>query len=199
MFGQIITGDSARTSGATAANLWGRTHIRSDTAVFRGVPLPTWNGSVANTIEFGAFRLYGLVSWEKGARFFNSDRPYSIRFSTGDEYLSTFDFSGATPVKTATSDSLQNYFTLVNAVDKRDNVRLREISFSYQLPSSLTSKFGLGRTNLTLAGQNVMWWDDCHCREPNANWQGGSDFGFNGDFLGAPQPRKFVATLRTSF
>ena len=118
---------------------------------------------------------------------------------TGDEYLSTFDFSGTTPVKTAKSDSLFNYFNLVNAADQRDNIRLREISFSYQLPNGLMSKFGLGRTTLTLAGQNVMWWDDCNCREPNANWQGGADFGFNSDFLGAPQPRKFVATLRTNF
>ncbi len=199
LFGQTIVGDSALTSGPTASNLWGRTHIRSDTAVYRGDPLPHWTGSVANTFEFGAFRLYGLVSWERGATFNNADRPYAIRFSTGDEYLSTFDFSGPVPVKTYRSDSLQNYFQLVGAFDKRDNIRLRELSLSYQLPATVVSKVGLGRTSLTLSGQNLMWWDNCHCREPNANWQGGSDFGFTTDFLGAPQPRKFVATIRTSF
>ncbi len=199
LFGQIITGDSALTSGPTAANLWGRTYIRSDTAVYRGDPLPHWTGSVGNTFQFGSFTLNGLLSWEQGAKFFNSDRPYFVRFKTGDEYFATFDFSTDPPVKTAATDSLFNYWNLVNAADSRDNLRIRELSLTWELPQGLVSKFGLGRTTLTAAGQNIMWWDNCHCRDPNGTWQGGADFGFNSDFLSTPQPRKFVATFRTSF
>jgi TonB-dependent SusC/RagA subfamily outer membrane receptor len=189
VFGNIITGYNATTNK----------HTRSDTSVFRGDPLPHWTGSVGNTFEVGKFRLYGLVSWERGANFANSDRPYAVRFETGDDYLSTFDFSGATPVKTARSDSLFNYWSLVNAFDSRDNVRIREVTVSYELPRGLVSKLGFARTTLALSGQNLMWWDHCHCRDPNGAYTGGADFGFGGDFLSTPQPRKFVATIRTTF
>jgi TonB-linked SusC/RagA family outer membrane protein len=196
IFARVIVRDTALTAGPTAANKWGRTHVRSDTTVYVGDPFPHWNGSIGNTIEFGPLRLYGLVSWEKGAWFANADRPYTIRFKTGDEYLSLLDANGVT---TAASDSLFNYFSLVSANDKRDNIRIRELSLSYEFPRGVVSMFGLGRTTLTLSGQNVMWWDDCHCRDPNAAFRSGADFGFAVDFLGQPQARKFIATLRTSF
>jgi hypothetical protein len=131
--------------------------------------------------------------------FSNGDRPYAVRFHTGDEYLSTFDFSGSKPARTAASDSLFNYWNLVNAFDSRDNLRLQEVSLSWELPRGLVSRLGLGRTTITAAGQNVWWWDHCHCRDPNGTWQGGADFGFNSDFLSTPQPRRFVATVRTVF
>jgi TonB-dependent SusC/RagA subfamily outer membrane receptor len=199
LFGQTIVGDTALTSGPTASNLWGRNFVRSDTAVYRGDPLPHWTGSVGNTLQFRAFTLFSLLSWEKGAVFSNGDRPYAVRFHTGDEYLSTFDFSQSQPVRTAASDSLFNYWNLVNAFDSRDNLRLQEISLSWELPRGLIGRLGLGRTTITAAGQNVWWWDHCHCRDPNGTWQGGADFGFNSDFLSTPQPRRFVATVRTVF
>lgn len=185
-FTRIITGYDP------AAN----THTRSDTTEHVGKPFPNWNGSFGNTLEFGPLRVYGLVSWEKGAVFSNGDRPYNIRFLTGDEYLSLLDANGN---RTPSADSLNNYFTLVSAFDKRDNIRIREVSLSYELPSGLTNALGVGRTTLTLMGQNLYWWDDCHCVDPNIAYRGGADFGFNSGFLAAPQPRKFIASLRTSF
>jgi hypothetical protein len=173
--------------------------VRSDTAVYVGQPFPKWNGSLGNTLEFGAFRIYGLVAWEKGATLSNGDRPYAVRFATGDEYLSTFDYSQDPPVKTAKSDSLFNYWNAVTAYDPRDNIRIRELSLSYELPRTLVGTFGLNRTTLTLAAQNLQWWDNCHCRDPNMAYRGGADFGFSSGFLAMPQPRTFLATLRTSF
>jgi len=199
MFDRVITGDTALTSGPTAANLWGRNHTRSDTTVYRGQPFPSWNGSLGNTVEFGKLRLYGLVSWEKGATLSDGDRPYMTRQGGGDEYLSRFDFSQDPPARTAAADSVYNYWNLVSAYSPRDHIRIRELSLSYELPTGLIGAFGLGRTTLTVAAQNLYWWDDCHCRDPNMAYRGGADFGFASGFLAMPQPRKFLATLRTSF
>jgi hypothetical protein len=167
--------------------------------VFVGKPFPGWSGALGNTLEVGRFRLYGLVSWEKGATLSNGDRPYMTRQGGGDEYLSTFDFSQDPPVKTAASDSVYNYWNAVSAYDPRDNIRIRELSLSYELPTGLVGAFGLGRTSLTLAAQNLQWWDNCQCRDPNMAYRGGADFGFASGFLAMPQARKFLATLRTSF
>lgn len=199
MFDRAVTGDTALTSGPAAANLWGRNHTRSDTTVYVGKPFPSWSGSLGNTLEFGKLRLFALVSWEKGATLSDGDRPYMTRQGGGDEYLSTFDFSQDPPVKTAASDSVFNYWNLVSAYSPRDNIRIRELSLAYELPTGFVNAFGLGRTTLTLAAQNLTWWDDCHCRDPNMAYRGGADFGFASGFLAMPQPRKFLATLRTSF
>jgi hypothetical protein len=143
-----------------------RVHTRATLYSYVGPPLPTFNGSLANTFTFGAFRLYGLVAVQRGAVFSNGDRPFRVRQGAGDEYLSLFDFTKTdaqgNPTPTAAADSLLNYFTLYTPYEKRDQVRLREVSVSCTLPAKVSDRVGLGRTVLTLSGQNLMWWDNCH-------------------------------------
>ena len=172
-----------------------RRHSRTDTSVYRGQPLPTWSGALANTLTMGPIRLYGQLRGEWGAIFSNSDRPYRIRQRAGDEYLSTLDASGE---PTAVTDSILDLWSLVSAYDSRDQIRLQEVSIGYQIPETLSSRVGLGRTSLTLAGYNLYWWDDCNCMDPSMQYQGGASFGFSG-FLAMPQPRKFLFSVRTSF
>src|SRR5690606_5061928 len=195
-----------------------RTFTRTDTTIYIGRTLPNFNLSLGNELTFGAFRLYGLVSMERGAWFNNSDRPYRANFRSGDEYLSLIAESSSGNCvtdwptgaqgpryvdaakqfcETVASDSLYNLFRTVGSIDKRDNVRIREVSLTYQLPEALTGRLGFGRTQLTLAAQNLHWWDDCHCMDPNMNYLGGADFGENAGFLAQPQPRMFKLSLRT--
>lgn len=171
------------------------THTRSDTTVYIGQELPTFNASLANTLTLGPFRFYGLISGSEGAMFSNGDRSYRIRQGAGDELLSTFDENLEL---TAQTDSLLDYYTLVDAYDSRDNIRIREVSASYTLPDGLLTPLGLGRTTLTLAGQNLYWWDDCNCGDPDMKYVPGSSTGFSG-FLAMPQPRQFLFSMRTSF
>jgi TonB-dependent SusC/RagA subfamily outer membrane receptor len=205
-----------RSGGCTGKLGWDpatRRFSRTDTTMYIGRTFPNFNASLGNEITFGAFRLYGLITMERGAWFNNSDRPYRANFRSGDEYLSLLApagsadcfrtqpsaLSGTGWCETSASDSLYNYFRLIGSPDKRDNVRIRELSLSFQLPELLTSRFGLGRTQLTFAGQNLHWWDDCHCMDPNMAYQGGSDFGESAGFLAQPQPRMFKLSVRTSF
>jgi hypothetical protein len=67
------------------------------------------------------------------------------------------------------------------------------------VPNRYISRLGFGRTQLTLSGQNLMWWDDCHCVDPNMNYAGGSSFTINSGFLAQPSPRSFRLSLRTRF
>jgi TonB-dependent SusC/RagA subfamily outer membrane receptor len=169
---------------------------RSDTAVFHGPPLPTNNFSWSNTVRWRAFQFYSTVSAEKGAYFGNGDRAYRIRQGGADEFLSTLGPNGEA---TFTSDSMAQWASILNYVDKRDNVRLREISITYQLPEGLTNALNLGRSSLQLSGQNIMWWDDCHCVDPNMNWAGASSFTIGNGFLAQPSPRQYRLHFRTRF
>lgn len=179
-----------------------KVHTRSTLNFYEGRPLPNFNASLANTFTFGAFRVYGLVSMQRGSTFSNSDRPYRARQGAGDEYLGLFDFNKldaqGNPSNTAVADSLLNYFTLTSPYDSRDNFRLREVSVSCTVPGGISDRVGLGRTVVTLSGQNLMWWDDCNCMDPDMNYLGGNTLGQSG-FLAMPQSRKLLLSIRTSF
>ncbi len=186
-------------------------HTSSDTAIYIGPSLPTFNLSLGNELTLGAFRLYGLVTHESGAYFGNSDRPYRVRFRTGDEYLGLLDYSkcptsaagydcrNEQQMRTFKSDSLFDYMNRFSTEDSRDNWRLREVTVTWTMPDAFTSRFGFGRTVLTLAAKNVMWWDDCNCMDPNMTYLGGADFGESAGFLAMPQARQFLLSLRTTF
>jgi hypothetical protein len=104
-----------------------------------------------------------------------------------------------TEIRTVSGDSLFALQNLISTEDPRKHIRLRELSVTYTLPESLTSRFGLGRTILNLAGKNLMWWDDCHCLDPNMTYTGGDNFAVDAGFLAQPQPRQFLFSIHTSF
>jgi hypothetical protein len=179
------------------------THSRSALVAYRGAALPTFNASWSNTLSMGPFRLFALVSAEAGARFKNSTRMYSVFRKTGDEYLSLLDFenrdSSGNPTATRAADSLSNFgATQGTFIDKRDHVRLREVSVTYQAPAGVVDALGLSGATLTFSGHNLHWWDDCHCLDPNLAFRGGDSFSF-GSFLATPQPRQFLFTVRARF
>ncbi len=192
-------------AGFPVESVWGRgiegynaadgTHIRSDTAVYQGRPLPNFNSSWSNRLSMGPVRLYAQLRAEWGAVFSNGDRSYRIRQKAGDEYLGTL---GANGDPTPQTDSLSNFYTLVGAFDSRDNIRLQEVSLSYQLPASMINAIGFGATTLTLSGYNLHWWDSCNCMDPSIQYQPASTQNFSG-FLATPQPRRFMLSVKTSF
>lgn len=168
----------------------------TDTAVYFGPPLPTFNLSYSPNVKWGRFTFYTLLTMERGAWFVNGDRPYRFRQRTGDEYLSLLGPGGA---NTFSSDSAVAYWRTFNAVDQRDNVRLRTISLSFQVPERYSSGLNLSNTVVTFAGNNLMWWDHCNCNDPNSNWAGADSFGNNNAFLTDPSPRTFRMFIRTRF
>jgi TonB-dependent starch-binding outer membrane protein SusC len=213
-------GNSGGCTGKTGYDPTTRQFARTDTTVYIGRTLPNFNLSFGNEVTFGAFRLYGLVTAEAGAWFNNSDRPYRANNRSGDEFLSLVAPAGSASCvtswpsgaqgaryidaaqewcETVASDSLYNYFRAVGSPDSRDNIRIRELSMTYQIPEALTARLGLGRSQITVAGQNLQWWDDCNCMDPNMAYQGGADFGESAGFLAQPQARMFKVSIRTTF
>ncbi len=173
-----------------------RKHSRSGFSAYVGNQQPSTLASFRNDFAIGqSLNIAVQLRGEWGAVMSNSDRGYGVRQLAYDEYLELLDADGkATPA----SDSLLDRFRLVYPVDKRDHVRLQEVSISYNLPTELMGSIGLGRSSLTLAGYNLHWWDDCHCPDPNQQYRGGDDFSTS-PFLGVPQPRRFLLSFRTRF
>ena len=173
-----------------------REHERSIYTSYLGNRQPNRLASVSNDFAIGqSLRVAVQLRGEWGAVMRNGDRGYGVRQLAYDEYLMHLGPNGE---RTPASDSVLNRHRLVYPVDKRDHIRLQEVSMTYVLPGALMSSLGLGRSSLTLAGYNVHWWDDCHCPDPNQQYRGGDDFNTN-PFLGLPQPRRFLLSFRTRF
>ncbi len=173
-----------------------REHERSVYTSYIGNQQPDKLASLMNEFQFGSsLRLAVQFRGEWGAWMNNSDRGYGVRQLAYDEFLMHLNPDGS---RTPAADSVLNRHRLVYPKDKRDHVRLQELSLSYNLPEGLMSPLGLGRTVVTLAGYNLHWWDDCHCPDPNQAYRGGDDFSTS-PFLGVPQPRRFLLSLRTRF
>ena len=183
-----------------------RRHLRSQFSTYVGDQQPNQLGSLFSDFAIGqSLRVAVQFRGEWGAVMSNSDRSYGIRQLAYDEFLELLDASKCTQancklndLRTPASDSLLDRTRLVSPVDKRDHIRLQEVTIAYTLPESLTSSIGLGRSSLALAGYNLHWWDDCNCPDPNQQYRGGDDFSTS-PFLGLPQPRRFQLTFRTRF
>jgi TonB-dependent SusC/RagA subfamily outer membrane receptor len=180
----------------TTAGVCCGTWTGTDTAVYFGPALPTFNLSYGPTIKWRRFTFYSLITMERGAWFENGDYPYRFRQHTGDDFLRLLGPNGA---NTFASDSAVSYWHTFDAFDKRDNVRLRTVSLAFDVPDGVSQYARLGRTSLMLSAENIMWWDNCHCNDPNSNWAGADSFGNNSAFLTDPSPRLFRMTLRTRF
>jgi len=167
---------------------------RSDTAVYLGPGLPTFNTSWSNNFRYGAFSFYMLFTMERGAVFGNGDRAYRIREGGSDEYLGALGPGG---VRTFKADSIAQFASILNYYDSRNSVRLRELSLSWAVPDALMTRAGVRGTTITLSGQNLWWWDHCNCVDPNMNWGGASSFTFNNGFLMQPAPRQYRLQIRT--
>ena len=175
-----------------------RKHSRSSYLTYVGNKAPEQLASIFNDFAIGqSLRVAVQFRGEWGAVMSNSDRGYGIRQLAYDEYLQHLGPNGE---RTPTSDSVLDRARLVYPIDKRDHIRLQELSVSYVLPQDLMGSIGLGRSSLTLSGYNLHWWDDCHCPDPNQQYRGGDSFaGEFSPFLGLPQPRRFILSFKTRF
>ena len=122
-----------------------------------------------NAVEL-AFQLRGEMG---AAMMFNVERAYGVREGAYDEYLVHLASDGSTTYK---SDSVARLpLGRPIPVDKRDHVRLQEVSVSYTVPEGMAGRIGLKRTTVTLSGYNLHWWDDCNCTDPSQKYHA-SDF-----------------------
>ena len=171
-------------------------HEWTTTWFSRGRARPAHMGSVFSNFQIGDLRLAFQLRGEMGAVMNNSDRSFGVRRRAYDEYLMHLDADGR---PTYRADSVYDYHRF-RAIDKRDHVRLQEVSLSYALPRGMAGRLGLQRTTVTLSGYNLHWWDDCNCQDPSAKYHA-ADTGdlANTAFLALPQPRRFVLSVRTRF
>lgn len=174
----------------------------------RGLAQPRHMGSVFNTFQLGSnLRASVQFRGELGAVFQNYTYHHGMRFCRcfdeileWDPHLLPTDASPTDRVRAQfTFDSLADYWYIPH-IDRRDHIRLQDVSIVYTVPQVFANRLGLDRTTVTLSGYNLHWWDDCRCEDPN-NKSFAEDTGVASTVssFGVPQPRRFLLSVRTRF
>lgn len=190
-----------------------------------GKPTPDWQGAFGGSVNFKNFRLYTLFEFKAGNYFVNNltdgfrQRSAGIGRNTPDaarverNYMTggiDADFnpqnSGEVRLDAAEEwiyDLLAlDPFAGLNVIQPADFIRLRDISFTYELPSDLLDRFSLRRLSFTVSGKNLALWTKYPGVDPEVNAigrSGGNDlennFLLGTDAWNMPLPRRVLFTV----
>ncbi|MCI0690729.1 SusC/RagA family TonB-linked outer membrane protein [candidate division KSB1 bacterium] len=195
---------------------------------YLGKPTPDWQGSFGLTVNFfkrfrfnnlfeykaGNYTVHNLTDeFRKSHATIGRNIPVASQYeaillnpaSTAEQRLAAADFWIRNLAGLSPYDGL-------NAMEKGDFIRWREVSLTYDIPQNITSRFGVSNASITVAGRNVALFSGYSGIDPEVNAIGrkgdtgsAGAFNINDNFLdgteafGLPIPRQFVFTLRTSF
>lgn len=185
----------------------------ADTLEVYGKLLPTLEWNWSNTVTVAKnFRVSALLDSKTGHNIYNNtDFFRETQLVRSDNRLD--------PDKLSPRERLRRYgnptagqpafvqengkSTTVNEVREAyiqsgDFVRLREVSLTYSMPSSMTNRLGgfLTGGSFTLAVQNLALWTDYEGADPEVVSNAGGNF-TRTDFLTQPNPRTIV--FKTNF
>lgn len=165
--------------------------------VYLGNTAPETEGAVTSTFTLGqSFRLNALVDFKRGYSKLDGNervRCYLFALCRENFYPEEYD-----PVHLA---RVQNGSAYIDEYTQDASfAKLREVSLTYTLPSSLTGRAGLGNGSVTVAGRNLHTWTDYKGLEPEASFIGGSR-GSTGQFEQnvLPQLRQWVISFNLGF
>lgn len=180
-----------------------------------GDPNPAWTGSWINTFRYKGFFANVMMEYRhKGAIFSNTVTATLARGVTKDPVVDreyTFILPGVkqdgTPNDiqvTASNYFFNQYHTGADESNVFDGsaIRLRELSFGYDLPTSILARTPFKRASVALSGTNL--WFLALNFPPNMNFDPdvlglgvGNGLGF--DFVTGPSSRRFGGTVTLTF
>ena len=159
---------------------------------YLGKPTPDWSGAFGGTFSFlGNFRLSSTFEYKTGLQTHNlTDEFRRSHAAIGRNIMEAAELESTilNPASTAeqrveaarrwgTEMSALSPQDRLNAIEDSDFIRWRELSLSYQVPSSAIERFGMGNLTLTLAGRNLALWTKYSGIDPEINVVGGRDPG----------------------
>ncbi len=152
---------------------------------------PDWTAGLRNTISFKGLTLSALIDVRKGGDILNFDQFYTTFYGTaeitedrGSEFIwdgvidngdGTFRPNDITITKD--QDYYQGFFSSVteNFIEDAGFIKLRELSLSYALPSSILSKTPFESVNVSVIGRNLWIESDFSYFDPEGSLGGNTN------------------------
>jgi len=170
--------------------------VLSDTAVYLGNPLGRTELSITpNVTLFKWLNVRALFDHRGGLTLNNSTEFF--RCSASGALCKGIETKTATLEEQAKAiatrmGSRGAYF------EKADFWKLRELSFTLNMPQSFASRLHAGNASITLAGRNLKTWTDYTGLDPELNTSSASNFN-TADFLTQPPTKYWIGRLNLTF
>jgi TonB-linked SusC/RagA family outer membrane protein len=196
--------------GYPLAGFWGRFPQRNEDGSYKlnatrtavlleanptyiGPSLPTREIGFSNTVTlFRNLRLYGLLDYKGGNYVFNF-KEFGRCANNANCALINDPTAGDTAKVLARTNRSQY-------VEKADFVKLRDLSATYSLPTSLLSRTGVGvrDASITVAGHNLALWTDYSGVDPETNTAANRGFART-DAYAMPMNRRLSVSFNLGF
>lgn len=169
-----------------------------DTAVFIGPSMPERQLSAGlNLTLFENLGLYALFDHRGDYYAYNNTEKFRCDFqlcgALNDPTTPLDEQARAVASRYHTAPTVYGY------IEKADFWKLREVSLTYQVPSSWVERMGANRATLTFSGRNLATWTDYSGMDPEINSGGASeDFGIS-EFLTQPPVRYWTLRMSLGF
>jgi hypothetical protein len=150
---------------------------------FIGPSTPTREVGFSNTISlFRYLRVYALVDYKGGFYVFNQKER--SRCQAANDNCAANNVLRARNPQTAADTILWKELQLRRSsttispewIEKGDFFKLREVSVTIDLPSTLMHRAGASSGNFVLSGRNLALWSDYPGVDPEVNSYGGRNF-----------------------
>jgi TonB-dependent SusC/RagA subfamily outer membrane receptor len=160
---------------------------------YLGPGLPTRTVGLTNTFTlFGNLRLYSFFDYQGGHWQWCAICSIRTRIDRNTQQLNDPNIS---ETEYARLLSLQTREFIYRA----DFIKLRELSATYTLPRSFTSRFGFSRASVTLSGRNLgLWTKYKGPSDPEVAFTGTAQF-TNTDYASIPQQRRWLVSMNFNF
>jgi TonB-linked SusC/RagA family outer membrane protein len=188
--------------------------IRTDELRNLGTVMPNWTGSVTSDFRYSNFGLSGLVDIRNGGRLINFETQYETNNGRSVKTLDRYTWTTHDGINfnTGAQNTIrlfkdQDYYPLMYGFDRHENqiepadfVKVRELTFSYRVPTRLLRRLDLQGATLYVTGRNLRTWTGFSGGDPEGDVYGGQNAG--GQFFrqfNEPQTRSVLMGVRSIF
>lgn len=168
-------------------------NVNARDSFYVGPSIPTREISLGNTLTlFRNLRLYAFADY-KGGHYLWAAGAF-VRCRTDQNCAEIND-----PNLSADDRAILLSGATAPYISKADFIKLRELSATYTLPTSLTRRFGADQASFSLAGRNLAVWTKYKWGpDPELNFSGDAAFS-RADYMSVPMTRRWVATVNLTF
>jgi TonB-linked SusC/RagA family outer membrane protein len=188
--------------GASATQIVGNDSLANGSTVVRkvGDANPDFTMSFVNNLKFKQFRLYGLLDWQHGGSIINLTKfLYDLGSNTVD-YADPITVGGVTYM---TGENRLRLWPKQTAIYVEDAsfMKLRELTLSYEVPTTMVSRFGRGiRTaDISFSGRNLWTHTNYTGMDPEVSNFGNQPIARNIDVAPFPPSRSFWFSVALGF
>jgi TonB-linked SusC/RagA family outer membrane protein len=167
--------------------------IYTDTA-YIGSSVPTREAGFTNTFTlFKNLSLYSFLDYKGGHYQFNMTEMTA--HMDGLTRLQMYQTNAADSLK---AEIYRSGYATAPFFSKADFLKLRELSLTYTVPTSLTKRFGTNRLSVSVAGRNLATWTKYQGPDPEVNIEGDATF-TRADYMSVPATRQWTTMINVSF